>query len=62
MSRLMMHGHHIDASRSQMNLSQHRTTLTTPLNSRSERISTEWLSTSIIHDLRNPLAAVLRGR
>ena len=57
----MMHGHHIDASRSQMNLSQHRTTLTIPLNSRSERISTEWLSASIVHDLRNPLGTVIAG-
>ena len=61
MSRLMMHGHHIDASRSQMNLSQHRTILTTPLNSRSEHISTEWLSASIVHDLRNPLGTVIAG-
>ena len=57
----MMHRHHIDASRSQMNLSQHRTTLTTPLNSRSERISTQWLSASIVHDLRNPLGTVIAG-
>jgi signal transduction histidine kinase len=61
MSRLMMYGHHIDASRSQMNLSQHRTTLTTPLNSRSARISTDWLSASIVHDLRNPLGTVIAG-
>src|SRR5580692_995204 len=57
----MMHGHHIDASRSQMNLSQRRTTLTIPLNSRSERISTELLSASIVHDLRNPLGTVIAG-
>ena len=57
----MMNRHHIDGSRSQMNLSQHRTTLATPLNSRSEHIATEWLSTSIVHDLRNPLGTVFAG-
>jgi signal transduction histidine kinase len=57
----MTHRHHIDAYRSQMNLSQHRTTLTTPLNSRSERISTKWLSASIVHDLRNPFGTVIAG-
>jgi signal transduction histidine kinase len=57
----MMHHHHIDASRSQMNLSQHRTTLTTPIDSRLERISAKWLSASIVHDLRNPLGTVIAG-
>src|SRR5580658_5338196 len=48
-----------------MNRSQHRTTRTIPLASCSEswqkRISTEWLSASIVHDLRNPLGTVIAG-
>src|SRR5580658_4046742 len=48
-----------------MNRSQHRTTRTIPLASRSEswqkRISTEWVSASIVHDLRNPLGTVIAG-
>jgi signal transduction histidine kinase len=59
----MIHDHHGDASRVQMNQSQHRTTRTIPLASRSEswqkRISTELLSASIVHDLRNPLGTVI---
>jgi signal transduction histidine kinase len=50
----------------QMNLSEDRTTRTMPRASRSEswqnRISSiGWLSTSIVHDLRNPLGTVLAG-
>jgi signal transduction histidine kinase len=48
-----------------MNLSQHRTTRTIPLASRSEswqkRISAEWHTASIVHDLRNPLGTVIAG-
>jgi signal transduction histidine kinase len=65
LSKLIIHDHNGDASRVQMNLSQHRTTRTIPLASRSEswqkRISTEWLSASIAHDLRNPLGTVIAG-
>jgi signal transduction histidine kinase len=49
-----------------MNLSEDRTTRTIPLASRSEswhqRISSiGWLSTSIVHDLRNPVGTVFAG-
>jgi len=64
LSKLIVHDHNGDASRVQMNLS-HRTTRTIPVASRSEswqkRISTEWLSASIVHDLRNPLGTVIAG-
>lgn len=63
MSKLMSHDHGGDASLLQMNLSEDRTARTIPLASRSEswrkRISSiGWLSTSIVHDLRNPLGTV----
>ena len=64
MSKLMTHDHNGDASLLQMNLSEDRAAGTIPLPSRSEswqkRIpSISWLSTLIVHDLRNPLGTVL---
>jgi len=61
----MIPDHNGDASPVQ-NLSEDRTTRTVPLASRSEgwqkRISSiGWLSTSIVHDLRNPLGTVCAG-
>jgi signal transduction histidine kinase len=66
LSKLIIHDHNGDASPVQMNLSENRTTRTIPLASRSESwqkhiSSTGWLSTSIVHDLRNPLGAVFAG-
>ena len=63
LSKLISHDHDGDASLLQLNLSEDRTTRTIPLASRSEswrkRISSiGWLSTSIVHDLRNPLGTV----
>jgi signal transduction histidine kinase len=55
-----------DASPIQMDLNEKRSTATIPLPSRREnwqkRISSiGWLSTSIVHDLRNPLGTVFAG-
>jgi len=66
LSKLITHDHNGDASPLQMNLGEDRTTRTIPLASRSEswqkRISSVgWLSTSIVHDLRNPLGTVFAG-
>jgi signal transduction histidine kinase len=63
---LIIHDHIADAFPVGMNLSEDRTTRTIPPPSRPEswqnRISTiGWLSTSIVHDLRNPLGTVLAG-
>jgi len=62
----MIRDHNGDASPVQMNLSEDRTTGTNPLALRSESWQTRvssigWLSTSIVHDLRNPLGTVLAG-
>jgi signal transduction histidine kinase len=56
----------LDASPIQMDFNESRATGTIPLPSRldswQERISsTGWLSTSIVHDLRNPLGTVFAG-
>jgi signal transduction histidine kinase len=56
----------LDASPIQMDLIESRSTETSPLSSRPEiwqkRISSiSWLSTSIVHDLRNPLGTVFAG-
>jgi signal transduction histidine kinase len=56
----------LDASPIQMDLNENRSTEMSPLSSRPEiwqkRISTiGWLSTSIVHDLRNPLGTVFAG-
>ena len=56
----------LDVSRIQMDFNEDRATGTIPLPSRSEnwrkRISSiGWLSTSIVHDLRNPLGTVFAG-
>src|ERR1700678_1870637 len=55
----------LNASLSQMGLDKNRVIRTIPLASRSEnrreRISAEWLSASIVHDLRNPLGTVIAG-
>jgi signal transduction histidine kinase len=55
----------LDAPLIQMGFDKSRATGTIPLASRSEswqkRISTEWLSASIVHDLRNPLGTVIAG-
>jgi signal transduction histidine kinase len=55
----------LDAPPIQMGFDKNRATGTIPLPSRSEtwqkRISTEWLSASIVHDLRNPLGTVIAG-
>lgn len=55
-----------DASTTQMDLNENRSTGTIPFPSRREnwqkRISSiGWLSTSIVHDLRNPLGTVFAG-
>jgi signal transduction histidine kinase len=55
-----------DASPVQMDLNENRSTGTIPLPSRREnwqnRVSSiGWLSTSIVHDLRNPLGTVFAG-
>ena len=60
----MTHDHNGDASPLQMNLSEDRAAGTIPLPSRSESWqkrmpSPGWLSTLIVHDLRNPLGTVL---
>jgi signal transduction histidine kinase len=56
----------LDASPIQMDLNENRSTETSSLSSRPEiwqkRISSSgWLSTSIVHDLRNPLGTVFAG-
>jgi signal transduction histidine kinase len=56
----------LDASPIQMDFNENRATRTIPLPFRSEiwekRISSMgWLSTSIVHDLRNPLGTVFAG-
>jgi signal transduction histidine kinase len=56
----------LDASPIQIDLNENRSTGTIPLPSRPEiwqkRISSiGWLSTSIVHDLRNPLGTVFAG-
>ena len=55
----------LEAPLIQMGFDKNRATGTIPLPSRSEswqkRISTEWLSASIVHDLRNPLGTVIAG-
>ena len=65
MSKLRIHDHNGEAPGVQMNLSQHWTTRTIAHASRSEnwqeRISIEWLSAWIVHDLRNPLGTVIAG-
>jgi signal transduction histidine kinase len=66
LSKLMIHDHNGDATPVQMNLSEDRATGTIPLASRSESwqkhiSSIDWLSTSIVHDLRNPLGTVFAG-
>jgi signal transduction histidine kinase len=65
LSKPMIHDHNGDASPVQMNLSEDRTTGMIPVTSRPEdwqHISNiGWLSTSIVHDLRNPLGTVFAG-
>ena len=51
----------LDTPLIRIGLDKHRRTRKIPLNSRSERISTEWYSASIVHDLRNPLGTVIAG-
>ena len=52
----------LDASTIQTEFNENRATGTTSLPLRSERISSmDWLSTSIVHDLRNPLGTVFAG-
>src|ERR1700683_4919058 len=55
----------LDAPQIQMDFDKSRATGTIPLASRSEswqkRNSTEWVSASIVHDLRNPLGTVIAG-
>jgi signal transduction histidine kinase len=56
----------LDSSPIQMDLNENRSPGTIPLNSRPEiwqrQISSiDWLSTSIVHDLRNPLGTVFAG-
>jgi signal transduction histidine kinase len=55
----------LNAPLSQMGLDKNQAIRTIPLTSGSEnrqkRISTEWLSASIVHDLRNPLGTVIAG-
>jgi signal transduction histidine kinase len=54
-----------DAPLIQTGFDKNRATGTIPIPSRSEswqkHISTEWLSASIVHDLRNPLGTVIAG-
>jgi signal transduction histidine kinase len=64
LSKLITHDHDGYASPLQMNLSEDRAARTIPLPSRSESWqkrmpSISWLSTLIVHDLRNPLGTVL---
>jgi His Kinase A (phospho-acceptor) domain len=64
LSKLITHDHNDDASPFQMSLGEGRATGTFPLPSRSESWqkrmpSIGWLSTLIVHDLRNPLGTVL---
>ena len=66
MSELMIRDHNGDASAVQMDFSEDRPTRTIPLALRSESwqkhiSSIGLLSTSIVHDLRNPLGAVFAG-
>jgi signal transduction histidine kinase len=55
----------LDAPLIQIGFDKSRAAGTIPFASRSEswqkRISTEWLSVSILHDLRNPLGTVIAG-
>jgi His Kinase A (phospho-acceptor) domain len=66
LSNLMIHGHNGDASRVQMNPSEDQPTRAIPLASRSESLQKYifkmgWLSTSIVHDLKNPLGTISAG-
>ena len=66
MSNLVIDDRNGDASRVQMNPREDRTTRAIPLASRSESLQKHivrlgWLSTSIVHDLRNPLGTVSAG-
>jgi signal transduction histidine kinase len=66
LSKLMIRDHNGDASPVQKNLSEDRMTGAIPLTPRPEGWQTGilgigWLSTSIVHDLRNPLGTVLAG-
>jgi signal transduction histidine kinase len=63
---LIIHDHNGDVFLPRMNVHDERTTRTIPPASRSEswqnRVSSiAWLSTSIVHDLRNPLGTVFAG-
>jgi len=62
----MIHDHNGDASRVQMNPSEDQAVRAIPLASRSESLQKHilnmgWLSTSIVHDLKNPLGTVSAG-
>src|ERR1700677_2290949 len=62
----MIHGQNGDASQVQMNPCEDQPTRAIPLPSRSESLQKHilnmgWLSTSIVHDLRNPLGTVSAG-
>jgi signal transduction histidine kinase len=62
----MIHGHQDDASRVQMNPREDQPSRAIPLASRAESLQKHifnmgWLSTSIVHDLKNPLGTVSAG-
>jgi signal transduction histidine kinase len=63
---LILHDHIADTSAARMNLCEDRAARATPLAPRSETwqkhiAAIGWLSTSIVHDLRNPLGTVFAG-
>jgi signal transduction histidine kinase len=62
----MIHDHNGDASRAQMNPGEEQAARAIPPASRSESLQKHifdmgWLSTSIVHDLKNPLGTVSAG-
>jgi signal transduction histidine kinase len=66
LSNLMVHDHNSDASRVRMNPGEDQVARAIPLASRSESLQKHifnmgWLSTSIVHDLKNPLGTVSAG-
>jgi hypothetical protein len=67
LSNLMIHDQNGDASQVQMNPCEDQTTKAIPLASRSESLQKHilnmgWLSTSIVHDLKNPFGNHFRRR